>query len=136
MNIQHYHKRISANQHKVNCQGIERIETTRVAATDAVRVAVGLQLRFAFSRTYRWASDGTVFCLYYSDGWHYDIIGEAHAKRGCPCTVSIEYSGISSNPPLYHEALAIMDRHAKAYAPFDTRDALTGGHGRRELVTV
>ena len=127
MNIPHYTKRISANQHKANCQGIERIETTRIAAIDAVKVAVGLQLHEAFSRTYRWASDGTTFVLYYADGWSYDIIGKAHAERGCPCTVTIEHSGVSSNPPLYHEALEIMNRHAKGYAPVDKMDALTGG---------
>ncbi len=110
---------ICSQQRKASSCGFERIDTTNPAARKALTHAIAQQLRNSFSRTYRWAADGTTFVLYYSDGWCYDIIGKAHAACGCPCTTMLGGDdGIH-----YHLALQVMNRHAINYCGADTTPA-------------
>lgn len=95
---------------KVSCCGFERLQPTAASARWDVTTAIERQLSNSHTRLYRWAKDGTMFVLYYSDGWQYDIVGKAHALRGMPCTVALE-SDIKS----YHEARATLDAAVFTY---------------------
>lgn len=108
-------KKIAELQFKATTCGFERLETDRDRAGKALSAAIADQLHNSFTRAYRWANDGTLFVLYYSDGWKYDIIGEAHARRGCPCTCSAGSFGCD-----YREALDCMEKHVGGYCDTET----------------
>ena len=97
---------------KAQSCGFERLSSANATAREALAHAMARQLRNAFTRCYRWAADGTTFVLYYSDGWHYDIIGKAHAAAGCPCTCS---AGPENGD--HQTALECMERHVANYCP-------------------
>ncbi len=95
---------------KVTCGSFERIDATATAAKDELKRAIGQQLRYAFTRTYRQAADGTMFCLYFSDGWCYDIVSAETIERGYPSVAMLE-----SSVTEYEDAQAIVDHHVAAY---------------------
>lgn len=98
---------------KAECSGFERLDLCRVDARLELSEAISLQLRHSFTRHYRWASDGTAFVLYYSDGWAYDIVGDSQRLQGCASTC--QFGG--DEKIHYHLALEAMQRHVDDYGP-------------------
>ncbi len=97
------------------------VHRSRDSVTDTktqIIAAVDAQLRLMRDRYYRMAADGTVFCMYYVDGWQYDIFGAGHAKRGYESTNSMPQDMTRD------DALAAMERHVAHYAdPSDRKTA-------------
>ncbi len=94
---------------KVSCCGFERLEPTAAGARRDVTTAIERQLRNSHTRYYRTARDGTMFVLYYSDGWRYDIVGNEHETRGV-CTMTFE-----QEVTCFHQAREILERHVFTY---------------------
>ena len=98
--------KIGTNCFKVAVGGFQRVGGSPTSAREDLKRAIIRQTDFAFTREYRSAADGTVFVLYYSDGWRYDI-----TRGGAPVQISLE-----SSVTTYAAALAIMERHVASYA--------------------
>ena len=101
--------KIGKNCVKVGSSGFERIEPTATLARKSLKSAIVQQIRYTQTRTYRRAADGTIFALYFADGWKYDIVGTDHIARGYPATTFLYETE-------YEEVLPIMERHVAQYA--------------------
>jgi hypothetical protein len=86
--------------------GFERTGDTKTAAYAACQEAVEAQANNLMTRKYVFTNspDGAIFCLYYADGWAYDIIRPGQSfPSGCQYPQSMSYN----------EALESMMRHVE-----------------------
>lgn len=78
---------------------------TKEEAVINLTAKIQLQEKYAHTRIYRWAKDGTLFALYWAHGWGYDIVKQ-DSTSPCSCLLST----LSQS-----EALRAMEKHAEQY---------------------
>ena len=88
--------------------GIEVHATSKPLAIEALDKVVRNLAGYAFTKHYRWSSDGlTVFILNHNGhNWQYEIV-HAHRTHGSACLLHPDYTE--------QQAIEMMERHASDY---------------------
>ena len=82
MNITVYKSRYDKLYHAHVKKAFWRSGKTKTEAYEACQAAIEAQADEIYTRRYYWTNDGSLFVLYYADGWWYDIAHTDYERPG------------------------------------------------------